>query len=252
MTESAQVAMTPYAAVALAAFRGTEAQAAQFIATARRDSIVRGEGIGVSLTSWAHAVLCNGLGRYAEALAAAREAAANPEEMPLSNWALVELVEAALRAGDPATATTAFAQLSAKARTSGTEWASGIAARSEAREQLRTADEALTAIGMKTFVGRARRELAATGETVRKRTEDTRHDLTAQELHIARLAAAPTPRSALSCSSAREPWSGILGRVFLKLGISARRELRDALNHVGRPGPDSVGMVGQLLDQGRP
>ena len=60
--------------------------------------------------------------------------------MPLSNLALVELVEAAVRAGDPATATTTFAQLSAKARTSGTEWASGIAARSEA--QLREGSQA--------------------------------------------------------------------------------------------------------------
>lgn len=299
-TESARVAVTPYAAVALATFRGEDAQAAQFIATARRDAIARGEGIGISLICWAHALLCNGLGRYAEAVAAAREAAANPDEMPLSNWALVELVEAAVRAGDPTTATNAFAQLAAKARASGTEWALGMAARSEAqlregsqaedlyreaierldrtflrgesararllygewlrrtgrrfeaREQLRAADEALTAIGMLTFVGRARRELAATGETVRKRTEDTRHDLTAQELHVARLAADgrtnPEIGAELFISPRTVEWH--LGRVFLKLGISARRELRDALERVGPPGQDSAGAVGQLLDQG--
>ena len=74
VTESDQVAMTPHAVVALAAFRGPEAPVAQFIATTRRTAIPRGEGIEVSLTCWAHAVLCNGLGRYAEALAAAREA----------------------------------------------------------------------------------------------------------------------------------------------------------------------------------
>ena len=58
----------------------------------------------------------------------------------------------------------------------------------DAREQLRTAFEMFTAMGMEAFAARAERELLATGECVRKRTVETRDDLTAQETQIARLA----------------------------------------------------------------
>ena len=60
--------------------------------------------------------------------------------------------------------------------------------RTEAREQLRAAHQMLTAMGMEGFAERARLELLATGETVRKRTIDTLIDLTAQEAQIAKLA----------------------------------------------------------------
>jgi hypothetical protein len=62
------------------------------------------------------------------------------------------------------------------------------AARVDAREQLRTAREMLETMGFDAFAERAQRELLATGETARKRTVDTRDDLTAQEAQIARLA----------------------------------------------------------------
>ena len=83
------------------------------------------------------------------------------------------------------------------------EWLRRQGRRLDAREQLRTAHDTLTAIGMEAFAERARRELAATGETVRKRSTGIVTTLTAQEALIARLARdgrAPMRRSAPSCS----------------------------------------------------
>ena len=68
------------------------------------------------------------------------------------------------------------------------EWLRRERRRADAREQLRTAHEMLSEMGVKAFAERARRELAATGETVRKRTDETRDELTAQEAQVARLA----------------------------------------------------------------
>src|SRR5277367_3668960 len=64
--------IAPYGAVALAAYRGREAQAAHLLQTATDDVRRRGEGRALSLIGWADAVLYNSLGRYEEALAAAQ------------------------------------------------------------------------------------------------------------------------------------------------------------------------------------
>jgi DNA-binding NarL/FixJ family response regulator len=84
------------------------------------------------------------------------------------------------------------------------------------------------------FATRARHELAATGETVRKRTDDTRQSLTAQELHIARLAAEgltnPEIGAELFISPRTVEWH--LGKVFAKLGVYARRDLSEALHSI--------------------
>src|SRR3954447_7662881 len=69
------------------------------------------------------------------------------------------------------------------------EWLRRERRRLHAREQLRTAFEMLNAMGIEAFAARAERELLATGEHVRKRTVETRDELTAQETQIARLAA---------------------------------------------------------------
>src|SRR5262249_45678218 len=68
------------------------------------------------------------------------------------------------------------------------EWLRRENRRTQAREQLRSAHEMLTEMAMDGFADRARHELLATGETVRKRTVDTLTELTPQEAQIAKLA----------------------------------------------------------------
>jgi hypothetical protein len=76
--------------------------------------------------------------------------------------------------------------------------------RVDARQVLREAYEALTAMGAEAFAERARRELSATEETVRRRTVEAPEELTPQEAQIARLARGTRARrSPPSCSSAR-------------------------------------------------
>jgi DNA-binding CsgD family transcriptional regulator len=111
------------------------------------------------------------------------------------------------------------------------EWLRRENRRVDAREQLRAAHEMLTEMGMDAFAERARRELAATGETVRKRTVETIDDLTPQETQIAHLAAGgrtnPEIGAELFLSPRTVEWH--LRKVFGKLGITSRRELRSAL-----------------------
>jgi DNA-binding CsgD family transcriptional regulator len=93
---------------------------------------MRGEGRAIGAGDYATAVLYNGLGRYADALAAARQAGDHPEDLAFSTWGLVELIEAATRSGKPDLATDALERLSETTFTSGTELALGIEARSRA------------------------------------------------------------------------------------------------------------------------
>ena len=101
----------------------------------------------------------------------------------------------------------------------------------DAREQLRTAHEMLTAIGMEAFAERARRELVATGVKVRVRLDETRDQLTPQEEQIARLACDGSSNSEIGLRLFISPrtveWH--LHKVFAKLGISSRKGLQDAL-----------------------
>ncbi len=110
------------------------------------------------------------------------------------------------------------------------EWLRREGQRVEARDHLRTAHEMLVAAGMPTFAERANRELLATGETVRKRTVETTDDLTAQEYQIARLAregySNPEIGTRLFISPRTVEWH--LSKVFGKLGVTSRRQLRDA------------------------
>jgi DNA-binding CsgD family transcriptional regulator len=111
------------------------------------------------------------------------------------------------------------------------EWLRRSARRADAREHLRIAHELFGAMGADGFRERARHELLATGETVRKRRDDTRDELTPQEEHIARLAVAgrtnPEIGAELFLSPRTVEWH--LKKVFMKLGISSRKGLRDAL-----------------------
>jgi DNA-binding CsgD family transcriptional regulator len=116
------------------------------------------------------------------------------------------------------------------------EWLRREGRRVDAREQLRTAYELCTAIGMEAFAERARRELTATGEKVRKRSPETRDELTPQEEQIARLArdglTNPEIGTQLFISARTVEWH--LRKVFTKLGITSRRQLRTALPESGQ------------------
>jgi DNA-binding CsgD family transcriptional regulator len=121
----------PYAALALAAWRGREADAIALMEASRRAVVARGEGIGVTFIEWLTAVLYNGLGRFADALAAAGPASEHPEELQSPLW-LPELVEAAVRSGKPEVAAGALQELSEMTAIIGTDWALGVEARSRA------------------------------------------------------------------------------------------------------------------------
>jgi DNA-binding CsgD family transcriptional regulator len=107
------------------------------------------------------------------------------------------------------------------------EWLRRENRRLDAREQLRTAHEMFAAMGAEAFAGRARRELLATGETVRKRTVETRGELTAQEAQIARLArdglSNPEIGTRLFISVRTVQYH--LHKVFTKLDIRSRSQL---------------------------
>ncbi|MEV5967048.1 AAA family ATPase [Kribbella sp. NPDC051952] len=111
------------------------------------------------------------------------------------------------------------------------EWLRREGRRVDAREQLRTAHEQLAAMGVEAFAERARHELLATGETVRKRRPDTSNDLTAQEAQIAGLArdglTNPEIAAQLFISPRTVEWH--LRKIFSKLGVTSRRQLRAAL-----------------------
>jgi DNA-binding CsgD family transcriptional regulator len=91
-------------------------------------------------------------------------------------------------------------------------------------------------MGMEGFAERARRELSATGETVRKRTVETRDELTMQEAQIARLAADghtnPEIGARLFISPRTVEWH--LRKIYTKLGVSSRRQLHKTLARAGR------------------
>jgi ATP/maltotriose-dependent transcriptional regulator MalT len=190
-------------------------------------------------------------------------------------WALAELIEAAVRDGQPAEAAAALGRLSERTRASGTEWALGVEARCralvsddesfyresverlarsraavelarsrlvygewlrrenrrvDAREQLRAAHEMFGRMGAEAFAERTRRELSATGETVRKRTAETLDELTTQEAQVARLAAQGRTNPEIGAELFISPRTVEyhLHKVFPKLGISSRKELRRA------------------------
>jgi DNA-binding CsgD family transcriptional regulator len=273
---------TPIPEAWLAAVGGQEQTAQRLIQEGVDEAIARRHGADVTLLLCARAVLCNGLGRYDDALAAARESVGERPELNPVHWALPELVEAASRVGDADVAADGFARLSAMTSASGTELALGIEAscaalvrdddgaeelyrvgidrlagtqirlqlgrarlrygewlrrrgrRVDAREQLRIAHEQLAAMGSEAFADRARRELLATGETVRKRSLGPAEELTPQEATIAGLAAQgltnPEIAAQLYLSPRTVEWH--LRKVFTKVGVSTRRQLRHSMRHV--------------------
>ena len=123
------------------------------------------------------------------------------------------------------------------------EWLRRGARRVDARRQLGAAYQMYAAMGAEGFAERARRELLATGQKVRKRQVDTQHELTPQEEHIARLArdgrSNPEIGAELFISVRTVEWH--LRKVFTKLGITSRKGLTDAMptrsRYAGTPSP---------------
>jgi DNA-binding CsgD family transcriptional regulator len=116
------------------------------------------------------------------------------------------------------------------------EWLRRHQHRADARIQLRAAHESLATIGVEAFAERARRELLATGESARRLTYETRNDLTAQEGQIASLAGDGLTNADIGARLFLSPrtveWH--LKKVFRKLDITSRKQLRSALPESGR------------------
>ena len=119
------------------------------------------------------------------------------------------------------------------------EWLRREQRRTDARAHLRAAHDMFERFGARGFAGRARRELQATGETVRKRTVERPELLTPQEAQVARLAAEgrtnPEIGAQLFVSARTAEYH--LHKVFTKLDISSRRQLRGALDRLKLPSP---------------
>jgi DNA-binding CsgD family transcriptional regulator len=131
ITQATDMAPLKYASLMLAAWRGNEADGLELIEAGRLEATARGEGMGLGVIDWATALLYNGRGRYAEALAAAERGCAH-DDVGLFAWALVELIEAGDRSGVTDAASAALDRLIGRTQASGTDWALGIEAGSRA------------------------------------------------------------------------------------------------------------------------
>ena len=276
ITAATGYAPLKYDALLLAAWRGIPADAVGLIEAATAEGNARGEGRLLGLAGYVTAVLYNGLGRYEEAFAAAREACEH-EDLGFYGWCLIELIEAAVHTGEAGrTAAAAIRQLEERAGASEPDWGLGVLAsaralladdqlaeslfteaierlertsivvhlarahlrygewlrrlnrRLDARRHLTEAHTMFTRMGANAFAERARRELVAIGEKVRKQPVSSGDELTAQEAQIARLAAEGLTNQEIGAqlfiSTHTVEWH--LRKVFVKLGITSRRQLR--------------------------
>jgi DNA-binding CsgD family transcriptional regulator len=176
--------LAPQGAIALAAWRGRQAETLELIDASRREVLRRGEGLWLIAVEWASAVLFNGLGRYGEALTAAEAALEHPNELGVSTWVPTELIEAAVRSGHVERAAAVLPQLEEISRASGTDWALGVEARSrallmtgvEAEDSYQEAIERLGRTGIRVALARAH---LLYGEWLRRegRRKDAREEL---------------------------------------------------------------------------
>ena len=138
-TEATGIAPFPYSMIWRAALRGREAEFSELNRGTVREAQARGEGLAVAVYERVSGVLYNGLGRYDAALAAVRQAERYPNEVS-SLGTLPELIEAAVRSGQPELAGTALGRITEATMASGTDWGLGIGVR--CRALLSDGDEA--------------------------------------------------------------------------------------------------------------
>jgi DNA-binding CsgD family transcriptional regulator len=129
--EATGIAAVPYGRLTIAALRGDVAGFSELVRTVVGEAEVRGEGLALTVTEFLSGTLYNGLGRYGDALAAVIPSERFYTEGP-AIWALTELIEAAVRLGQPKRARSAFEHVEETTRAAGTDWALGIEARSRA------------------------------------------------------------------------------------------------------------------------
>ena len=134
ITEATGSGLPFYTSVGLFAYSGREREFSEQINASMKETAGRGQGAGAGpvLLDWATAVLNNGLGRYQDALVAARRASEDPHELVFSTWAAVELIEAAARSGLPEQAANTLERLCEGTRVSGGDWALGVQAYTQA------------------------------------------------------------------------------------------------------------------------
>ena len=138
-TEATGIAAVPYGALSLTALRGQQAEFSELARTVGREAEERGEGLALAVTEFVAGTLHNGLGDYEAALAAVADAERFPEEGPVM-WSLTELIEAAVRSGQPERGKPGLELIVETTQAAGTDWGLGIEAR--CRALLANSDEA--------------------------------------------------------------------------------------------------------------
>jgi DNA-binding CsgD family transcriptional regulator len=133
VTEATGARVAPYGALVLAGLQGRERQGTDLIDATIGEFTAGGQGTAVQYARWGRSVLLNGLGRYREAMALAKEASDDTPELFVSVWAAIELLEAAVRCDEPELAHDALGRIIAATSVAKTDWAAGIAARSRAQ-----------------------------------------------------------------------------------------------------------------------
>ncbi|HXL59584.1 MAG TPA: AAA family ATPase [Mycobacterium sp.] len=260
--------------VTLLAWQGNEAGTRAAAETLIDVGTAIGSAVVVYLAQNALAIFALGAGRYADALVAG-EYITRREAIGWTSQTLPLVVEAGVRSGNHVAAERALADLATRAEASGTPWARGLLARSQAlmapdheaeslftraiefldqtlvqtdlavahllygewlrrqnrrvdaRTELRMAYEAFASMGALGFADRAHSELLATGARARRRSVETKNELTAQELQISRLASrgATNPEIAAKLFLSSSTVDYHLRKVFRKLSITSRRQL---------------------------
>jgi DNA-binding CsgD family transcriptional regulator len=132
LAEATGTRATSHSALTLAAFRGREAEARASIESIRQEASALGRGIAVELIEWLSAVLCNGLGRYQEVVTAQDATRDEPQEVFVSTWTAIEVLEAAVKSHNNELAGSALERIVAATAFARTESARGILARSRA------------------------------------------------------------------------------------------------------------------------